>query len=335
MKEAAVQRRHNLYRDSIVLSNSDPSLHLLGENPSIDWAGEYGGEPKEEETANTDAPDGEGEDGDTPRRRRMKQVVSMIQVEGSPIIPESCLEAPGVEDIPEEEEGETESAKVNEKENSPAEQTEAKEEENLNKEVVPATEDTSDDKGKSNEDTKTESDVASLTEAKEDGPVEKNAAEIVESDPEPAKEVPVSTETVEEAESTEKAPSGDAKDAPVTAEDAPLKTENTLVTNVDCSTSKNETEDEQAASSNLEESSDELLPPPLPEENAPESSTQDNPKEGPADFPLPLHDDSGFQSPTSDATEDEEVGNSQLKAVEEVGDKEAPQSLESESKEQQ
>ncbi|CAF90771.1 unnamed protein product, partial [Tetraodon nigroviridis] len=36
VKEAAVQRRHNLYRDSLVLTNSDPNLQLLGESNSLD-----------------------------------------------------------------------------------------------------------------------------------------------------------------------------------------------------------------------------------------------------------------------------------------------------------
>ena len=49
MKDAAVQRRHNLYRDSIVLTSSDPNLHLLGDNPSIDWAEEYGAHEEERE----------------------------------------------------------------------------------------------------------------------------------------------------------------------------------------------------------------------------------------------------------------------------------------------
>lgn len=99
VKEAAVQRKHNLYRDSIVLTNSDPNLHLLGENPSIDWAEEYG-EKQEVDGEN------EGEDGDTAaqKRRRMKQVVSMIQVDGpNTTLPnESCLEVPSVHNIPEE-----------------------------------------------------------------------------------------------------------------------------------------------------------------------------------------------------------------------------------------
>ncbi|XP_071765779.2 protein Niban 2a [Centroberyx gerrardi] len=97
VKEAAVQRRHNLYRDSIVLTNSDPNLHLLGENPSVDWATKFGG----------DEPEPEGsvgmrvEGGGSSRRRR--QVVSMIQLDGLPLPYESCLEVPGVELIPEEE----------------------------------------------------------------------------------------------------------------------------------------------------------------------------------------------------------------------------------------
>ena len=42
VKEAAGQRRHNLYRDSMVLTNSDPNLHLLGEQPGVDWAAQLG-----------------------------------------------------------------------------------------------------------------------------------------------------------------------------------------------------------------------------------------------------------------------------------------------------
>ncbi|NXV04188.1 NIBL1 protein, partial [Cettia cetti] len=65
VKEAAVQRKHNLYRDSMVLHNSDPNLHLLGEGPPIDWSEEYSGQPEAEPAAE--------------RRRRAKQVVSVIQ----------------------------------------------------------------------------------------------------------------------------------------------------------------------------------------------------------------------------------------------------------------
>lgn len=92
MKEAAIQRRHNLYRDSIILANSDPNLHLLEEN-SIDWASHYGG--------------GKGGGGEREENRiqRRRQVVSMILSEGMAPTPYgSCLEVPGVEEIPEENE---------------------------------------------------------------------------------------------------------------------------------------------------------------------------------------------------------------------------------------
>ncbi|TRY57680.1 hypothetical protein DNTS_025906 [Danionella cerebrum] len=90
VKEAAVQRRHNLYRDSMVLTNSDPNLHLLGEDP-IDWAVPFGG--------------GKAEKHGEPTNRKRKQIVSMIHLDGMPLPYESCLEVPGVEGIPEENEG--------------------------------------------------------------------------------------------------------------------------------------------------------------------------------------------------------------------------------------
>uniref|UniRef100_A0A8D3B7C7 Niban apoptosis regulator 2b n=1 Tax=Scophthalmus maximus TaxID=52904 RepID=A0A8D3B7C7_SCOMX len=120
VKEAAVQRRHNLYRDSIVLSNSDPSLHLLGESPSIDWAKEVGGA-----AAGEDGEDGgEGEGGEHHKTRRTKQVVSMIQVEdpsitldplgGNDAIPEGDEEEPEKEGGGEENVGGKASPELNE-----------------------------------------------------------------------------------------------------------------------------------------------------------------------------------------------------------------------------
>lgn len=94
VKEAAVQRRHNLYRDSMVLTNSDPNLHLLGED-TIDWAGHFGGVK------------GERQGGEVANRKR-KQIVSMIHLDGMPLPYESCQEVPGVDGIPEESEGQTE-----------------------------------------------------------------------------------------------------------------------------------------------------------------------------------------------------------------------------------
>uniref|UniRef100_A0A8C2AP68 Niban apoptosis regulator 2a n=1 Tax=Cyprinus carpio TaxID=7962 RepID=A0A8C2AP68_CYPCA len=83
VKEAAVQRRHNLYRDSMVLTNSDPNLHLLGED-TIDWAGQIRGVK------------GERQGGEVANRKR-RQIVSMIQLDGMPLLYESCQEVPGKE----------------------------------------------------------------------------------------------------------------------------------------------------------------------------------------------------------------------------------------------
>uniref|UniRef100_A0A9J7X853 Niban apoptosis regulator 2a n=1 Tax=Cyprinus carpio carpio TaxID=630221 RepID=A0A9J7X853_CYPCA len=80
VKEAVVQRRHNLYRDSMVLTNSDPNLHLLGED-TIDWAGQIRGVK------------GERQGGEVANRKR-RQIVSMIQLDGMPLLYESCQEVP-------------------------------------------------------------------------------------------------------------------------------------------------------------------------------------------------------------------------------------------------
>lgn len=95
VKEAAVQRRHNLYRDSLILTNSDPNLHLLGETPSVDWSAKFGGD-EPEGFVSAGGTEGEGSS------KRRRQVVSMIQLDGVPLPYESCLEVPGVELIPEE-----------------------------------------------------------------------------------------------------------------------------------------------------------------------------------------------------------------------------------------
>lgn len=86
VKDAATQRKHNLYRDSMVMHNSDPNLHLLGEGPQINWTDEYG---NSNETA-----------GD--RHGRARQVVSIIQDDEVPDYVESCQEVPTNENIPEE-----------------------------------------------------------------------------------------------------------------------------------------------------------------------------------------------------------------------------------------
>ncbi|XP_073495988.1 protein Niban 2 [Phyllobates terribilis] len=86
VKDAATQRKHNLYRDSMVMNNSDPNLHLLGEGPPINWTNEY---------ANSTEVSGN-------RHARARQVVSIIQDDEVPEYLESCQEVPTNEDIPEE-----------------------------------------------------------------------------------------------------------------------------------------------------------------------------------------------------------------------------------------
>ncbi|XP_034565003.1 protein Niban 2-like isoform X2 [Notolabrus celidotus] len=119
VKEAAVQRRHNLYRDSIILTNSDPNLHLLEDNSQVDWAAKFGGDETEDAVGG-----GGGNGGGSGSRRR--QVVSMIQLDGVPLEYESCLEVPGVDLIPEEGAGMSE---ANEEEQEEEDDEEDEEEE--------------------------------------------------------------------------------------------------------------------------------------------------------------------------------------------------------------
>ncbi|XP_028319036.1 protein Niban 2a [Gouania willdenowi] len=107
VRDAAVQRKHNLYRDSIVLTNSDPNLHLLEEAPPVDWAAKFGVEGSPDEVGGGGGGGGEI----TACGKRRKQVVSMIQLDGVPLPYESCMEVPGVELIPEEEHQEGEEVK--------------------------------------------------------------------------------------------------------------------------------------------------------------------------------------------------------------------------------
>ncbi|XP_072287293.1 protein Niban 2-like [Pyxicephalus adspersus] len=86
VKDAATQRKHNLFRDSMVMHNSDPNLHLLEDEPPINWTEDY--------SNNTEASGG--------RHGRSRQVVSLIQDDDAPEYLESCQEAPANENIPEE-----------------------------------------------------------------------------------------------------------------------------------------------------------------------------------------------------------------------------------------
>lgn len=76
VKEAAVQRKHNLYRDSMVMHNSDPNLHLLAEGVPIDWGEEYSGSMGDSGSPSVPEAATHSE-----KRRRAKQVVSVVQDE--------------------------------------------------------------------------------------------------------------------------------------------------------------------------------------------------------------------------------------------------------------
>uniref|UniRef100_A0A8C6UKJ9 Niban apoptosis regulator 2 n=1 Tax=Neogobius melanostomus TaxID=47308 RepID=A0A8C6UKJ9_9GOBI len=98
VKEAAVQRRHNLFRDSIVLTNSDPNLHLLDEEDTVNWSSKFSAEeppssaPSEpsDSCSTVHKPSIKGRVSNYSSRRR--QVVSMIQLEGASLPYESCLD---------------------------------------------------------------------------------------------------------------------------------------------------------------------------------------------------------------------------------------------------
>lgn len=83
-----MQRKHNLYRDSVVMHNSDPNLHLLAEGVPIDWGEEYGdsgggGDPGIQQAAPL-----------SEKRRRAKQVVSVVQDEDVGLPFEAAPEPP-------------------------------------------------------------------------------------------------------------------------------------------------------------------------------------------------------------------------------------------------
>ncbi|KAI5138492.1 Protein Niban 2 [Manis pentadactyla] len=90
VKEAAVQRKHNLYRDSMVMHNSDPNLHLLAEGAPIDWGEEYGG------SGDSGSPSPTIPEAATlsEKRRRAKQVVSVIRDEDAGLPFEAVPEPP-------------------------------------------------------------------------------------------------------------------------------------------------------------------------------------------------------------------------------------------------
>ncbi|XP_071337949.1 protein Niban 2b [Trachinotus anak] len=253
VKEAAVQRRHNLYRDSIVLSNSDPSLHLLGENPSIDWAKEHGGAKEEADGAgeNSEA-DGESEGGESQKKRRMKQIVSMIKVEDSPVLStESCVEVPSNNNILEKDEDEAE------KDGDGEESSEGKASPDQNGSASP---EASKKPGLSN---------GSVSKEEEAKPEEQ------------LKEIPLKVESATEIASALEEKDNREDDQRVLEEQPPSN----------------------------QEVSEEALPPASFSKETPSGTTEtapENPSEITPDFPPPPHDDSGFQSPTSEGAQAEE-----------------------------
>ncbi|XP_040010843.1 protein Niban 2b isoform X2 [Xiphias gladius] len=237
VKEAAVQRRHNLYRDSIVLSNSDPSLQLLGENPSIDWAREHGGAQEDVDRAGEDAEGySDSEGGESQKKRRMKQVVSMIQVEESPVLPnDSYMEVPSNDDIPEKDEEEVEK--------------DGDGEENVYGKASP------DQNG------------SASPKASENPPGLSNGCALKEEEARPEEQVESSIESASALEEKDKGEDSQ----PVLDKQPPSN----------------------------QEVSKEALPPPPPPKEIPSGAKESAP-EMTADFPPPPHDDSGFQSPTSE-----------------------------------
>lgn len=302
VKEAAVQRRHNLYRDSIVLTNSDPNLHLLEENPPIDWAGEYGGGQAE-----VDGEQGGEGDALAQKRRRMKQVVSMIQEDGT-VLPESCLEVPGVEDIPEEEsegDSDTKSSSASEKEVPTG--ASAKEEVAVatSKDMASAlpngttikeekTTNPSVQEGEPRSpDTESKLAIESAIQEIEDAVQEEESAQNGEIN-EPTSEEKEQTATLinEEAES---APEGQTESKPEPSSNLESK-----ITPPE--TEEHQTKAEEPTSLPTQEQSHE----PELQQSTPDSSS-------------PHHDDSGFQSPANEVAEEEEPQAATATAETEMG----------------
>ncbi|XP_072244692.1 protein Niban 2b [Leuresthes tenuis] len=324
VKEAAVQRRHNLYRDSIVLSNSDPSLHLLGGNPSIDWAGEYGGAKDQAEGPGEDT-EGDGEGGHTEcqKRRRMKQVVSMIQVEDSTVLPsESCMEVPCISVILEEVDRDGEEHSENEASSDENRSTSPKMSEKpsdmLNDSTLKEEGDKSQEWYRNDAPLKVKSaaEDASVISVKDNG---ENSQSVVEKEPtaNPVEEEKKSSDASKTT--TENLPNmsngsilEEEKPTPEEEceEDVSLKVESATE---EASVIEEEVKGEkcQPVAGNeppsSQKQSEETLPlPPLPEEmlSKPMEETSENPPKSTPDFSLPPHDDSGFQSPTSEVIEE-------------------------------
>ncbi|XP_076021251.1 protein Niban 2b [Genypterus blacodes] len=266
VKEAAVQRRHNLYRDSIVLGNSDPSLHLLEGNPSIDWAGEYGAQEEVDGAGEDDEGEDKGDSEASQKRKRMKQVVSMVQVEGSPVLPnESCMEVPGIAEEEEQEDGE---------ENSDA---------------------------KASPDKRQDQCGSPSFKAPESPPVLVNGSVMKEEKAKPGeadKETPTSSEST-----TESSSAVEEKNDAMQGEDRKPEVEEATQDQPQIAKEDVTAVSEEVLSP--PPPPPEEIPPEELEKNQ-VSATPETSPEAKAEFPPPPHDDSGFQSPTTEAVKTEE-----------------------------
>ncbi|CAN9512745.1 unnamed protein product [Ophioblennius macclurei] len=314
VKEAAVQRRHNLYRDSIVLGNSDPNLQLLGDSPSIDWAGEYGG-PGEE---------GDGDDEESQKKRRMKQVVSMIQVEDATVLPaESCMEVPGVNDIQEEEEEEEEddddevsvspeatatvpAAPPAGMSNGPVVKEEPKPKENV-QEQVPEQEAAVDGAVKEVEKHEVEAkDNQQVEAAKESQQVEKVEVEKDSQQVEATKESQrVEKEVKEDCQQVE---AKDSQQVEAEEDSQQVKVETEMEEKKDSQQVDLEKDNQQMENqplSHQEEQSNGVLPPPPPSEEPISSDTKEPASENQTEVTpdLPPHEDSRVQSSSGETAE--------------------------------
>ncbi len=273
VKEAAVQRRHNLYRDSIVLTNSDPNLQLLGENPPIDWAEEYGGGLEEVDGEHAGDPE-------VQKRRRMKQVVSMIQIEGNAsVLPnESCLEVPSVDNIPEEETLSQKSEK----------QVPNGTKEDVNKNAVDDTPPTNRSILKEEE---------STTESSLQGTESKSAIDCA------IQEIEKAVQEEEHEERTQKTAESSSKEETAAEEVKPTSNceEGARLNPADTDKDTTSSTEEKPSDSLLREV--EAVTPSDQQENHITASTQDSHMEN---LITPSqHDDNGFQSPTNEAAEEE------------------------------
>ncbi|XP_042579949.1 protein Niban 2-like [Cyprinus carpio] len=295
VKEAAVQRRHNLYRDSIVLTDSDPNLLLLGENPPIDWAEEYGGGQEEVDGENTGDPE-------VQKRRRVKQVVSMIQIEGNAsVLPnESSLEVPAVDDIPEEGtevRSDTSLSQKSEKQVSNGTK------EDVKKNAV-------DDKPPTNRSVLKEEE--STTERSLQGTEIKSAIDCAIQEIEKAvQEEEHEARTQKTAESSSLKEETAAEDVKPTSSCEEGARINPADTNKDTTSSTEKPSDSPVLEVEAVTSSEQ-------QENHITASTQESHTENP--IAPSQHDNSGFQSPTNEAAEEEQQGGKEECNDSETGD---------------